>query len=1565
MNNPWVVTSLEFQQNEIQFITLKPTDGFLNGEQARGFMLKSGLPPNVLAQVWNLADMNKDGRLDKIEFAVAVKLIRNALSGLPLPNILPDSMKVIQQAPPQAFVRPPAYGMPQMPQPYMGGPPPQPPTQIQPEFKMGTKELGDWTMPHSTKLKYSQRFNQLDRERKDYLTGQQVRGVMGESQLPAPILGQIWNLADNNKEGYLTIEKFCVAMFLIDQVKAGYALPPKLPPELDTFASRPKTESPAITPGEDPPQKTPTLKTFEDKRRDNLDKGEAELERRRQILREEEERRRMEIERKERAEAERREQERLEQERIRQAELEVQRQREKELEEQRAAEEAKLRAEREEQRRKADEERMKLLEQRHVKDLETQLQAEKEKTAQIQQRHKTMTFQLQGLEEKAAQLTLDSNASRDEIIAITSEIEAMRGQRDQKVAKIQELQAKNQQLAVQCERVSHSNLQLQTECQKSLSRGKEIEQIRNLIEERKNQIKNAQNEIQDSTQRLENQKKLVNEKKPEFDAGEERLKKIGDVYREMLEKFVAKQTELHKKVSEKRRAQVPPMSAAFNSNSNNFNTNFNSTNDAFGSNAFGTGDGFNAFPKQNDLYEAPPDANAFPTSFNDPFAPKQGDPFAPSGQTTHASPQNSSDKPPVKYRALYEFVARSDDELSLQPGDTILVFEGHASEPGWLAGQIKEKVGWFPASFAEPIAKKTSPIQNSTSASPSTEPLASIKEEPTEKDFNTDFSSAFAAGTPVAQPPSTMYDAPPGDIPSPVKPAPASVATSNDVVIAVGVAQFPWKARYDSELSFAKGDTIEILEKTEMRWRGRVQGKNDTNGWFPKSYVKLNENVPSKQSSVESNRQLSSHVTPSNSQQAIAPTSQPVSSPSGQWFVALYQFDAVESTDLSLKIGERIFVTEQEGEWWKGTANGRTGIFPANYVEKADSAPALPTSTVSASGDSTEMDRKAKVIAAFEATAENQISLHVGDQVQIKNTTPGGWWEGNVIGKEDKVGWFPGNYVQLISAASTPIGAKLADAAFDYEAQHADELSFKSGDVIEVTEQTDSEWWKGRKQGTTGESLLFPSNFVQLRNVTDAPSVTPFSKSSSQSDAVRRELIETENRFAEDLLMVRNVFMKPLATVLNEDELNKLFLNWNDLIKLSKKIYSGLQKRPPGELFCRRIDALEEFVTFCEGQQSAIDYLNHLETSNEKFRKCHLKCQEHEAVRGVSLSYYLLIPMSRITRYPLIFEKLLKETNPKDPDYEALHNAHQLLQALCARVNNAISEMQNTNMLYWSQRNIKVGNIHLEFTSETRELGPRKFLQSGIVNKNKSNKMLVALLYNDMLVLTTSDEGISKPEDFKISPSDDVRLTLYKTPFVLKNLQVEASLLDSNVFEIRNLELTVQLRAKSSNEKMFWVNQIRKAIDDYDVNSQLTLAKTSKSPTNFGQTSAGTLSVELVSLSRTDILNKPLVISLDLEQLERPLRSQITPSSSTNSLLKLDMNLMSLKQHLELTVAIFQPYRPDRKVGQVTEDIMQLVRIAAHHRGPIVRKLDLEKSDLTGRKCEAVIKFVVNIREQL
>lgn len=46
---------------------------------------------------------------------------------------------------------------------------------------------------------------------------------MGESGLPSEILAQIWSFADANKEGYLKIDRFCVAMYLIDKVKVRYS----------------------------------------------------------------------------------------------------------------------------------------------------------------------------------------------------------------------------------------------------------------------------------------------------------------------------------------------------------------------------------------------------------------------------------------------------------------------------------------------------------------------------------------------------------------------------------------------------------------------------------------------------------------------------------------------------------------------------------------------------------------------------------------------------------------------------------------------------------------------------------------------------------------------------------------------------------------------------------------------------------------------------------------------------------------------------------------------------------------------------------------------------------------------------------------------------------------------------------------------------------------------------------------------------------------------------------------------------------------------------------------------
>ncbi|KAF4703465.1 hypothetical protein FOZ63_031631 [Perkinsus olseni] len=69
-----------------------PADGKITGAQAKQEMLKSKLPSGVLHKIWNLADVDRDGKLDINEFALAMHFVRMRLDGHSLPNELPENM---------------------------------------------------------------------------------------------------------------------------------------------------------------------------------------------------------------------------------------------------------------------------------------------------------------------------------------------------------------------------------------------------------------------------------------------------------------------------------------------------------------------------------------------------------------------------------------------------------------------------------------------------------------------------------------------------------------------------------------------------------------------------------------------------------------------------------------------------------------------------------------------------------------------------------------------------------------------------------------------------------------------------------------------------------------------------------------------------------------------------------------------------------------------------------------------------------------------------------------------------------------------------------------------------------------------------------------------------------------------------------------------------------------------------------------------------------------------------------------------------------------------------------
>jgi EH domain-containing protein 1 len=66
--------------------------GFVSGGTAKTLLLSSGLPKNVLKQIWDLADVTRDGKLDLYEFVIAMFFADMVKEGHALPATLDPNM---------------------------------------------------------------------------------------------------------------------------------------------------------------------------------------------------------------------------------------------------------------------------------------------------------------------------------------------------------------------------------------------------------------------------------------------------------------------------------------------------------------------------------------------------------------------------------------------------------------------------------------------------------------------------------------------------------------------------------------------------------------------------------------------------------------------------------------------------------------------------------------------------------------------------------------------------------------------------------------------------------------------------------------------------------------------------------------------------------------------------------------------------------------------------------------------------------------------------------------------------------------------------------------------------------------------------------------------------------------------------------------------------------------------------------------------------------------------------------------------------------------------------------
>ncbi|XP_072803556.1 epidermal growth factor receptor substrate 15-like 1 isoform X3 [Vicugna pacos] len=224
------------------FESLLPINGLLSGDKVKPVLMNSKLPLDVLGRVWDLSDIDKDGHLDRDEFAVAMHLVYRALEKEPVPSVLPPSL--IPPSKRKKTVFPGA--VPVLP----ASPPPKDSLRSTPSHGSvsslnstgslspkhsikQTQPTVNWVVPVADKMRFDEIFLKTDLDLDGYVSGQEVKEIFMHSGLTQNLLAHIWALADTRQTGKLSKDQFALAMYFIQQkVSKGIDPPQVLSPDM-------------------------------------------------------------------------------------------------------------------------------------------------------------------------------------------------------------------------------------------------------------------------------------------------------------------------------------------------------------------------------------------------------------------------------------------------------------------------------------------------------------------------------------------------------------------------------------------------------------------------------------------------------------------------------------------------------------------------------------------------------------------------------------------------------------------------------------------------------------------------------------------------------------------------------------------------------------------------------------------------------------------------------------------------------------------------------------------------------------------------------------------------------------------------------------------------------------------------------------------------------------------------------------------------------------------------------------------------------------------------------------
>ncbi|XP_070761580.1 rho guanine nucleotide exchange factor 26-like isoform X2 [Enoplosus armatus] len=281
------------------------------------------------------------------------------------------------------------------------------------------------------------------------------------------------------------------------------------------------------------------------------------------------------------------------------------------------------------------------------------------------------------------------------------------------------------------------------------------------------------------------------------------------------------------------------------------------------------------------------------------------------------------------------------------------------------------------------------------------------------------------------------------------------------------------------------------------------------------------------------------------------------------------------------------------------------------------------------------------------------------------------------------------------------------------------------------------------------------------------------------------EVISSEHSYLHSLEILIRMFKSSaeLSEAMTKTEHHHLFSNITDVCEASKKFFKELEERHQqnivindiSDIVCRHAQSnFDPYVTYCSNEVYQQRTLQRLVSKNPVFKEVLTRIEGHPDCRNLPMISFLILPMQRITRLPLLMDTICQKTPKDSAQYEECKRALQAVSKVVRKCNEGARTMERTEMMYTINSQLEFKIKPFPLVSSSRWMVKRGELtafveDNGIFLKRTSRQQVYFFLFNDVFIVTRkkSEEsytvidyalrdqiwvGSCQPEDLNLSP---------------------------------------------------------------------------------------------------------------------------------------------------------------------------------------------------------------------